>query len=385
MLLKHEFIPIILEGLKIDSLFHITPFQWDAQASRFRIKNTLSSRFWRVAGCIYFYITGSVILLSVLGNNEKLDLPQRSQKLVMGLALICCGTIFWTLHTKHRGMVAVLNGLIKLEQQMDRDAVMNPHDFRTILVKLIAKVLVLTGKSYAVLGALGAACDPKFPTNSFAIYTPDLENLDDRYWSIVFRLLSTFVNFVVWHFLGLLGVISCLTMIVPMEAIRVFQLSLQNYTNNSLSFEKWLNTKDLYDRLRLLIQIFNQVYANGVAVHLLILMSVAQVSSVYCLIRCVGLPAPILFTLLFIVVDTYVVIVGVYGCAGEVNKASKLVTAELRRISRNANGILARKMTSGFPDLRIGFGSANFIEQTTPLEFLNFNNCRIVDMILFKR
>ncbi|CAL8121520.1 unnamed protein product [Orchesella dallaii] len=385
MLLKYEFIPIIVQGLKIDSFFHITPFQWDNETSRFKIKNTLTSRLWRVAGYIYFYITGSLILLSVLGNNETNDLAQRSQTLVMGLALICCGTIFWTLHKEHRGMVSVLNGLIKLEHQMDRDAVMNSQDSRTILVKWIGKIIVRTGKCYAVLGALGAGCDPKFPTNSFAIYVPNLENLDNKFWNIVFRLVTMVGNFVVWHFAGLLGVIACLTMIVSMEAIRVFQLSLKNYTNNSVSFGMWLKTKDLYDRLRLLIQIFNQVYANGIVVHLLIFISVAQVSSVYCLIRCVGLPAPILFTLLFIVVDSYVVVVGVYGCAGEVNKASKLVTSRLKRTSRNAKGILARKMTSGFPDLRIGFGSANFIEQTTPLEFINFNNCRIVDLLLFKR
>ncbi|CAL8121516.1 unnamed protein product [Orchesella dallaii] len=385
MLLKKGFIPIIQQCLQIDSWFHITPFHWDAPHGEFKIKNTLSSRFWRVAGCTYFYITGSLILLSALENNASNDLANRSLTLFMGIILMCAGSILWTLHTAYIRIVAVLNGLLKLEQQMEPDAVMNPKDSRTILVKWILKVFVVSGKCYAVLGTLGAGWDPKFPTNSIALYTPDLENLKNMYWNILFRLLTIVINFAVWHVAGFLGAFGCLTMIVPMEAVRVFQLSLLNYTHTSVSLEMWLKVKCLYDRQRLLIQKFNEVYANGMIVHVLLFISFAQVCSVYCLVRCVGLPVPILFTLLFIVFDDYVAVVGVYGCAGEVNKTSKHVTEELKRTSRNKKGILAQKTISGFPDLRIRFGSANFIEQTTPLQFLNFNNCRIVDLLLFKR
>ncbi|CAL8121222.1 unnamed protein product [Orchesella dallaii] len=329
MLLKNQFIPAIQQALLIDSWFHIMPFKLNESTRNFDIENSRSSKYWRLAGTLYFNITGAIMLFSVLGRSFSDDLVRSSQTLAIGLLHILGGTICRTLHTKHVDIVAVLNELLKIEQEMEQDGVTSSHDSRTIIIKWILNVIVISGKCYSFLGAIGAGYDPKFPTNSFAIYTPDLESLGSIYWNVLFRVLTALINLVVWHILGSLGAIITIEMIV----------------------------------IRLLVQLLNHVHANGFVVHLFIFLSVGQISAMYCLIRCGGLPIPILITLIFIGVDSYVVVIGVYGCAGEVNKTSKQVTEHVKRESDKARHLLVQKTTGGFPDLRVGFGNLNFIER----------------------
>ncbi|CAL8121236.1 unnamed protein product [Orchesella dallaii] len=385
MLLRNGMILTLQQGLQIDSWFHIMPFKWDDNNNEFNIENKRLSKAWRLMAFLYFCVTGILMLFSCWLNGESYNTAEKSQTLVTATALLLCGTIFWTLHTENINTIAMLNGFLKLEEEMEQDEKIIPKDTRTILITWIGKLLVVSGKCYAVLTSIVSGFDPKFPTNTFALYWPAMESSESVPLHILHRVVTMAVNLVVWHIISLSGLITCLEMIISMEAARVYQLSLLNYTKTTGCLEMWVKIGQLYRRLRLLIQMFNHVHAKAIVVHLLIFLSVSEVSSVYSLIRCEGIPFPILITLLFIASDAYITIIGVYGCAGVVNKTSKQVTADLRRKSVKVRSCFVKKTMSGFPDLRIGFGSVNFIEVITPLEFLNFNNLRIVDLLLFNR
>ncbi|CAL8121224.1 unnamed protein product [Orchesella dallaii] len=307
------------------------------------------------------------------------------QTLMSALIFLIGGSILWMLHREHMSVVAVFNGLVKIEEELEEDGKMNQQDSRTMLIKWFGKMLVMSGKYYAVLVPVGAGIAPQFPTNAFTIYLWNAELWNYTGWHWLYRVLVLVGNLIVWHFLHICGVILCVELLVSLEAFRVLQLSLLNYTKISGSQNMWLKVKNGYDRLRLLVQIFNNVHAKGIIVHMLIFLAVGQVSCLYCVITCVGLPLPILVTLIFIGFDTYIEVNGVYGCAGEVNGTSKYVRASLKRKSKVAKNNLVQKSMDGLPDLGIKFGSVNFIEVTTPLEFLDFTNSRLVDMLLFNR
>ncbi|CAL8121228.1 unnamed protein product [Orchesella dallaii] len=336
MFLKQGLILTLQRSLKIDSLFHILPFEWDEDKEKFRITNTLSSRFWRVAAFLFLTVTGTLMLLSSWRNKSSLDMMEICQMLMAALIFLFGGSILWMLHQEHLSVVGVLNGLVQIEEELEQDDMMSPQDSRTILLNWIGKLLVMTGKYYAIFVPVGAGIAPQFPTNAFAIYS-----WNEEAW-----------NYTGWHLL---------------------------YRN------MWLKVKNGYDRLRLLVQIFNNVHAKGIIVHLLILLAVGQVLSLYCVIRCVGLPLLNLVTLLFLGFNSYIEVIGVYGCAGEVHGTSKYVRASLKRKSKVVKGNLAQKSMNSLPDLRIRFGSVNFIEVTTPLEFIDFTSSRLVDMLLFSR
>ncbi|CAL8121234.1 unnamed protein product [Orchesella dallaii] len=385
MILKTGLVSTIHDALQIDSWFHIVPIKWDGDNEKFIIEDKLSSKLWRGMTFIYFCVTGIFMLLSCLVNNSSVDMAQRSQTLVTALALLCSGTICWIFQTKHFSLIGVLNGLLKMEEELERDNKMIPEDFRTKLIKWIAKILVMSGKCYAILLSICTGFDPKFPLNALAIYSQYLQFWNFGPWNFFYRVLTMFGNLVAWHLLSLCGLITCLEILVSMEAIRVFQLCLPNFSKISRSVNIWLKIKHIYDRQRILIEIFNSVHANNIVVHLLIFLSVGQVSSVHCLIRCVELPLPILITLVFIVFDTGVAVIAVYGCAGEVNGTSKQITTKLKRKSVKVKSIMIQKTMNSVSELRVGFGNVNFIERTTPLQFLHFNNLRIVDLLLFSR
>ncbi|CAL8121238.1 unnamed protein product [Orchesella dallaii] len=386
MVLKKGLIVPVQQAIQMDSWFQITPFQWDGPNSQFKIKNTTSSQAWRIIAYIYFCVTGNLMLFSCILNSSSYTTAERSQTVVTAVLFHFCGSVLKTQHTEHLSIISVLNGLLKMEEEIEHDRRMHPKDFRTLLIKWIGKLIVTSGKCYPVLVSIGSGFDPKFPTNALAIYWPDTENLDGgTILTLLHRFVTMVVNLVVWHLITYCGIMTVNEMLVSMEAVLVYQLSLLNYTKVSRSIDTWVKVKHMYSRLRLLIQRFNDVHANGILVHILLLISVSQIVSVYSLIRCGGLQYPILITLLFISFDSYITLIGVFGSAGEVNQTSREVTVGLRRKGFKVKSIMVQKMMKAFPDLRIGFGSVNFIEVTTPLQFLNFNNLRIVDLLLFNR
>jgi len=67
-------------------------------------------------------------------------------------------------------------------------------------------------------------------------------------------------------------------------------------------------------------------------------------------------------------VDTNFLIVGVFGFAARVHSTSKKVTKKLKVNERK----MKRRIVDSLPVLKIGFGSANFVDETTPIVNLNF-------------
>jgi len=137
--------------------------------------------------------------------------------------------------------------------------------------------------------------------------------------------------------------------------------------------------------MQLLVQFFNQVHAASTVVHLFAFASSIQIISTYTTIPSTGLSVPLLIILLAELLDTYIVFVGVFGYAGKVYLTSETVLEELKRRGKGMKAKKIPKMLRSLPTLKIGFGTGNFIDQTTPLVFLSANNARIVDLLLLKK
>jgi len=91
---------------------------------------------------------------------------------------------------------------------------------------------------------------------------------------------------------------------------------------------------------------------------------------------------PVLLFFVGGIVDAVAIILGIYGYDGSVYSTTQMVMDDLKEKSRKMKGNSGTKMLNSLLILKIGFRSANFIDQTTPLVFLSFNNSRVFDFRL---
>ena len=122
---------------------------------------------------------------------------------------------------------------------------------------------------------------------------------------------------------------------------------------------------------------------------LLLLSGVTQIISVVALMQ--PEPLPFLVTLFFTtaVLQTIIVILGVYGFAGEVHKMSTFSMSQLKLTLRNRYTGCCKREHKYFERflfscqaIKIRFGLSNFIEKSTPPVFQLFCLARIIDWIL---
>jgi len=272
----------------------------------------------------------------------------------------------------------VLNGFINLEHKMERDGKLNPQQFKINLLKWMSRVIVNSGKSYPILCSVAAAINPDFPTNPFAIFN-FIELNDCPVQQVLLRGIHFLGNLFLWHEVATTGSFIALEMLAVIASAQMCQVSLLSYKSH-----QWSKVIGNYRTMQLLVQLFNQVHAKSIVVQLLFISSVIQIVTTYSIISVFQLPLPMFMILLLELLDGLLTIFGVYGFAGKVYSTSKKVVDELKRRSRGMKDKHGSKLVKSFPELKIGFGVANFIDQTTPLVILSFNNARVVDLLLLK-
>lgn len=145
-----------------------------------------------------------------------------------------------------------------------------------------------------------------------------------------------------------------------------------------------------YRAYHLVVEYFNE-FMKTVLVLFLLGCGTAEIVSTALLIRqtktdmMISLPLNLFFSAC--VLESGLVILGVYGFPGEFYQKSKLSLDFLRREASHKI-IAARKRKYFFKFLRscyvlkIRFGLSNFIEKTTPPEFQKFCTDRIIDILL---
>jgi len=150
------------------------------------------------------------------------------------------------------------------------------------------------------------------------------------------------------------------------------------------------NQEKRYQRLRriqLLVQIFNLAHSQ-ILLPLLICPSIVQIITIYTIIRSIGgriqiLPTISIF-LVLLIVDTGLVILGIFGSGGDVYNTSTKILFDLKRettcVGRQRKAYSLRMQS--IPNMKIRFGGSNFVDWDTAIKFCNFNVCRVVDLLL---
>ncbi|CAL8068208.1 unnamed protein product [Orchesella dallaii] len=232
----------------------------------------------------------------------------------------------------------VLNGILELENNFEmiarpgqiqrRNVMLTPMHFNVRFIKALNNVFVWTVNTGPVFFALSSVIDPTLPTNVLA----GLGGFEEQEIGIVTGLIkgvNGVVNLVFWRFLFTVGAL--------------FQMQM-------------------------LLIIIVAVY-----------MTVLRISGK------LEIPLAVLVVTVIEVVDSYMVILAIYGIAGKVNKTCKLVKSKLVNKETNSTGKerkTRRLILKSVPDLKIKFAAVDFIEENTCLMFLDFNVGRVVDLLL---
>ncbi|CAL8121244.1 unnamed protein product [Orchesella dallaii] len=252
-----------------------------------------------------------------------------------------------------------------------------PSDGKRKLVDFISWVYVITLKCLPVLLSLVSGIDPSFPTNIFELLNRS-EIWEAPAVKYTYRVVIMIGNYFAWHLVTLLGIFFALIFLVTFESARAYLLSLLNF-----SLKEWNGLKRIYRRVQLLLKLFNEVHASNIIINFLLVVGFAQVMCTYICIRSSGIPLPVIIVLIFEILDCYILILGVYGFAGDVNTTSIIVLETMRCKLVGGNKIVRKELQS-FSELKTGFGTANYIKKMTPLVFINFNHARIVDLLLLR-
>ncbi|CAL8121428.1 unnamed protein product [Orchesella dallaii] len=289
----------------------------------------------------------------------------------------------WRLSRQRSTVICILNWLMNFEREMDMDYSNSPPpDMKGKLVKFIVKMLVLTEKFLPIFMSALSGLDPSFPTNIFEF----MHNENARAFQIspyIYRVLLMLGNYLVWHIISTIGMFFSLEMLITFEIVRNYVFFVMRFSETR-TYPKWYRVSKFYRKIQLLMQLFNETHAGSIMLYLLLVACSGQIICSYVSIRSSGIPLPIVIILILETIDAYVIIIGVYEFAADVNTTSSKLVEKLRRRRDGKTGIVQKFMDS-LPVLRVGFGSANHIDKSTPLVFVNFNHARLVDLLLLKQ
>ncbi|CAL8121240.1 unnamed protein product [Orchesella dallaii] len=308
-------------------------------------------------------------------SSQSKALPEKSQTILTASVFLMAGTMCWNLYNTHAEVVSLLNGFILVDTELKMGGTQQPEDGKRKLAQFICKMFIITIKYLPVFQAILSGIDPSLPTNAFEFLNRSeiWEVSDVKY---IYRVVIMTSNYFSWHLVAILGFFFALKFLVTFESARVYQLSLLN-----VSVKQWKVLQKVYRKIQLLLQLFNKLHASGFVVYLLLVVGLGQITCTYICIRYSGIPLPVAIMLVFEALDCYLVILGVYGFAGDVNTTSKIVLQTLQCKLKGEKKIVRKELKS-LSVLKMKFGTANYIDKMTPLIFINFNHGRIVDLLL---
>ncbi|CAL8116150.1 unnamed protein product [Orchesella dallaii] len=215
MLLKTGLIIRIQQCIHSDRWFHVLPFKWDEQEGQLTVANAQSSKFYSAGSFLYFLVAGCSMLLSSFHRKEAQYIAETSLTMVTAVILLCCATMCRKLVTDHFSIIGILNGLIKLENEMEEDRTIIPLDLTMKLVQWTGQVIAISAKCYPLLLSVGAGLDTGLPINTFGIFLYNVDQKDGLlpYWPFLFRGLTVLGNLIVWHIVCIIGMFFCLEML----------------------------------------------------------------------------------------------------------------------------------------------------------------------------
>ncbi|CAL8121160.1 unnamed protein product [Orchesella dallaii] len=395
MLLNNGFIVNIQQLIEFDSSWlQLIPLKWNAKERKLTANCKPLSTIFRLFTLSFMCLSALLLLKSCFDQPKtKNSLPQKSLTVLTIAIMLAVASMCWKLHSDHDLIAAVLNNLMDLENDMAKLGKMAKYDSKVKAVQLLSRLLVLTVKYTPILFALSIGLYPNLPTNvllAFGIGNGLTLNGIFLLEQILLRLAIFVANLLVWNSLCTVSVFVVNEMVVTITCARYYQLNPLNCGLSKLRYGvrsqtgAWIRVSKLQKRLYLLVQAFNEAHAKSIMVQLLLLLSVGQIVCIYTAIRSESMPLALFIPQIVEIVDTHMIIFGVFGCAGHLFDTSEMVIAYLNGQSGLQNDKIIRKLVGALRPLRIEFATANFIDSATPLVFMAFNANRVIDLLLLK-
>ncbi|CAL8121246.1 unnamed protein product [Orchesella dallaii] len=363
------------EFIKQDNWFHIIPIKSQGENGKYVVAAHSFESYRRYIASFFCCLVGVVLLLSIFLSSQSKALPEKSQTILTASVYFMVGSMCWNLYNTNAEVVSLLNGFILVDTELKMGGKQQPEDGKRKLAHFICRMFIITIKCLPVFLAILSGIVPSFPTNAFE-FLNSCEIWENSAVKYIYRVALMIGNYFAWHLVATLGFFFALKFLVTFESARVYQLSLLNF-----SVKEWKVLQRVYRKIQLLLQLFNKLHAGGFVVYLLLVVGLGQITCTYICIRYSGIPLPVVIMLLFEVTDCYLIILGVYGFAGDVNTTSIIVLQTLQCKLMGEKKIVRKELKS-LSVLKMKFGTANYIDKMTPLVFINFNHGRILDLLL---
>jgi len=313
------------------------------------------------------------------------NLNIKSQMIFTGVSVIlatCFQLIMWK---NSSDIVKTTNGLIQLEQQMQRSwSTRLPsrngsyaRKFETLMIHGFILTEAVLGLSPCVKATMGS---------NFFLFWEETSSASVKF---IMRIANVFAWYVVACF-----VFMIVESYLALASINVNLLCCKQGIQNGWKTHHLLNC---LQKMQLLIESFNGAHSSFLVL-LLMGICIAQVISCYVIVAFFNIKTQVddaqygknhsismLLLNLVVFVQAGLVTLTTFGIAGNVFATSHDVKRKIDRLPDVVGNRRNKRIARSIPSMKIRFGSSNFVDKFTPLVFTNFNMARAIDLILIDR
>ncbi|OXA57584.1 hypothetical protein Fcan01_08307 [Folsomia candida] len=382
-------VPYIKIQIKVCSRFSCIPFTWDEEQRRIGIsKSRWKLRFCKFQVIIHWIYTLAMLAYFVTPGSMKLN--KMSNKL-LGFVFLSClivtmfmQSVFWQKRTE---AIALWKAFSDIEEYyIDPSAVKKSKRDPMSLVMILLGICTSFGlPGFMCTMLLVDPCKP--PHLGYILYKVSLETCMQPKYHI--RILLLMFDTWIWAIAissACYYVFHC--MFLGLRCLDLYMRLLITGTRNPL--QRIFRTQDskdqvvfrLYREFQIVVKFYNKVFQT---VFIPTLVATAIFVIIICLYTCIKLhkviPMPGFAFFPLLSTDGFSVIF-ISRIASIVYIKSRFFVTMVQNSSKNSRRTWFRKNAASLDKLKIRFGSGNFIDEMTPLVFLDFSFSQTVSLML---
>ncbi|CAL8133427.1 unnamed protein product [Orchesella dallaii] len=299
----------------------------------------------------------------------------------MGIGVVSMAQ--WFLCDRAETCAKFLNGMLDLETKLvTKKEKMGVSQVDIRPTRVLCKILVLIEAVTPIFTGIGSGLMPCSPPNLVVPFNPNcvaIQNEQKDTKSISNKCIE-FIALATLNGIFFKAIAGCATAL----AIHV----LVGCKSQCLALKMIEKRMEMNRRIQLLNILFNEAYV-GTLFAFVGGCSCALTALSYALLRIftssLEFAVLVIIWLVLMAVDAAIVMLYICKLAGSVNSVSKnVLQKQLAALSRKRKDGLTRRVLKSCPPIKVSFGLCNFIDNETPLEFLEFSVNRLVDLILLK-
>lgn len=175
--------------------------------------------------------------------------------------------------------------------------------------------------------------------------------------------------------------------------LKYFQLLIftEHFTDQGRINEHWRSLQQrlqIYSELQILSKLYNTIQKDVIIITLMWIVIFAVVVCLYSLLT-LGSDVSLFQLLVFamVLVDSFMVIIVMFGTFGKFNQKSCTVLSAIRtkyvpKVGNKSVRNWLRKCMTSMPPMKVKLGQVNFVDNFTPLVMINFCFSQLVNLLL---